>query len=66
MFYAQITRKFKVLDIYIGGENLSNYKQPNPIIMADHPFHRPFNATVIWGPLMGLKIYGGLRFTIYK
>ena len=65
MFYAQVTRKLRNLDIYVGGENLSNYRQPNPII-GDNPFSPDFNATVIWGPLMGIKVYAGLRFTIYK
>jgi hypothetical protein len=66
MFYAQVTRKFRDLDIYIGGENLSNYKQPHPIINAENPFSQGFNATVVWGPLMGVKVYVGLRFTIWK
>ena len=66
MFYAQITRKFRTMDIYLGGENLSNYKQPNPIINVEHPFSRDFNATAVWGPLMGIKAYIGLRFTLYK
>ncbi|MDR2585771.1 MAG: TonB-dependent receptor [Prevotellaceae bacterium] len=66
MFFAQVTRKFRDIDIYLGGENLSNYKQPHPIIDADNPFSRDFNASVIWGPLMGIKAYIGLRFTLWK
>jgi Outer membrane cobalamin receptor protein len=66
MFYAQITRKLKDVDVYIGGENLFNYKQAHPIIDAENPFSQDFNATVIWGPLMGLKVYAGLRFTLWK
>ncbi|MCL2727468.1 MAG: TonB-dependent receptor [Bacteroidales bacterium] len=66
MFYAQITRKLRDLDIYIGCENLLNYRQPHPIIDAENPFSRDFNATVIWGPLMGRKVYAGLRFTLWK
>ena len=66
MFYAQVTRKIRGLDLYIGGENLGNYKQPNPILMAEHPFSRKFNATVIWGPLMGIRIYAGMRLTLFK
>jgi len=54
------------VDLYIGGENLLNYRQPNPIIEAEDPFSRDFNATVIWGPLMGRKVYAGLRFTLWK
>ena len=66
MFYAQVTRRLRGVDIYIGGENLANYIQPNPIIDAQNPFSRDFNATVIWGPLMGMKVYVGLRYTLYK
>ncbi|MEN6619670.1 MAG: TonB-dependent receptor [Rikenellaceae bacterium] len=66
MLYAQVTKKFKDLDVYIGGENLTNYRQHNPIIDAQNPYSPNFNSTVIWGPLMGVKIYAGLRFTIWK
>ncbi|MCL1973873.1 MAG: TonB-dependent receptor [Bacteroidetes bacterium] len=66
MFFAQVTRKLRNVDIYVGGENLSNYRQPHPIIEAENPFSRDFNATVIWGPLMGIKLYAGLRFTLWK
>jgi hypothetical protein len=64
MFFAQVTRKINKWEIYVGGENLLNYKQPNPIISADDPFSSAFNASVIWGPLMGIRVYGGLRFTL--
>ena len=66
MFYAQITRKFRALEVYVGGENLANYRQPNPILHAGDPFSKEFNATMIWGPLMGIKVYAGMRFTLYK
>lgn len=66
MFFAQITKKFRDLDIYVGGENLGNYKQPHPIMGADNPYSPEFNSTLIWGPLMGRKVYAGLRFTLWK
>ncbi len=66
LVYAQVTRKLKDLDVYIGVENLLNYKQENPIINADNPYSQGFNASVIWGPLMGVKVYMGLRFTLWK
>ncbi len=66
MFYAQVTRKFKNVDVYVGGENLLNYKQPDPIINAENPYATDFNSTAIWGPLMGIKVYAGLRFTLWK
>ena len=66
LLYAQVTRRFKGFDIYFGGENLTGYTQPCPIIAADSPFSTDFDASCIWGPLMGVKIYGGIRITIWK
>lgn len=61
---AQVTKYFKKWNIYIGGENLSNYKQDNPIIAADRPFGKYFDSSMIWGPVSGVNIYLGLRFTL--
>ncbi|MCK9448012.1 MAG: TonB-dependent receptor [Bacteroidales bacterium] len=61
---AQITRNFRKLNLYIGGENLTNYTQKNPIIDHENPFSNTFDASMIWGPLMGAKVYAGLRYTI--
>jgi len=61
---AQITRFFKTWSIYIGGENLLNYTQENPIIAADDPYGNYFDASMIYAPIMGAKIYAGLRFAI--
>ena len=66
LLYAQITRRFKGFDIYVGGENLTNYTQPVPVIGAADPFSTTFDAASIWGPLMGTKIYAGFRITIWK
>lgn len=63
-FNAQLTKKFKYIDIYIGGENLSNYKQLNPIIAAEDPFGKYFDSSIIWGPMDGIMIYGGIRLTL--
>lgn len=66
MLYAQITRKFKGWDIYIGGENLTDYRQRYAILDSRNPFSENFNASAVWGPLMGIKIYAGFRFTLWK
>ena len=66
LLYAQVTRRFKGFDIYAGGENLTNYKQPNPIINASDPWSSSFDASCVWGPLMGMKLYAGIRITIWK
>ncbi len=61
---AQVSRYFKKWSIYAGGENLTNYKQTNPIIAADQPFGNYFDSSMIWGPVSGMNIYAGLRFTL--
>lgn len=66
LLYAQVTRRFKGFDIYLGGENLTGYTQPCPIIDADTPFGTGFDASCVWGPLMGVKLYAGIRMTIWK
>ena len=66
MINAQITHVFKKWDFYLGGENLSNFKQKNAIIDAENPFGSNFDATRIWGPIMGINIYAGVRFSILR
>ena len=66
LLYAQVTKRFKGVDFYVGGENLTNYRQPSPILHADDPFSRDFDASCVWGPLMGIKVYAGIRVTIWK
>lgn len=66
LLYAQVTKRFKGVDIYIGGENLTNYKQPCPIINPDKPFSEGFDASCVWGPVMGIKLYAGVRVTLWK
>lgn len=66
VFFAQVTRKFKGVDVYIGGENLTNYKQKNPILEWENPYSSEFNASQVWGPILGWKVYAGMRFTLWK
>ncbi len=61
---AQVTRFFKRWEIYLGGENLTNYKQQNPIIAADDPFGPYFDSSLIWAPIDGIRIYAGFRYLL--
>lgn len=63
---AQITRYFRNWSVYIGAENLFDYKQPNPIIDAGNPRGDNFDGSMVWGPVHGRKIYAGLRFNISR
>lgn len=63
---AQITRYFRTWSIYAGSENLTGYRQHDPIIATDDPFGNYFDAAMIWGPVHGRKIYAGFRFAINR
>ena len=63
---AQITREFRLFDLYIGGENLTNYKMKDPIIGASNPWNPGFDATQVWGPTDGAMAYIGIRFKLEK
>jgi outer membrane receptor for ferrienterochelin and colicin len=63
---TQITKYFRRWEIYVGVENLTNFKQQNPILAADNPFGEYFDSSLIWGPITGRKIYAGIRFRIKK
>ncbi|GAB1857708.1 TonB-dependent receptor plug domain-containing protein [Flavobacteriaceae bacterium MHTCC 0001] len=62
---AQITKVFSPkFEIYLGGENMTNVRQPNPILGADTPFGANFDTTFVYGPIFGSLYYTGLRFKI--
>ncbi len=62
--HAQVTRKFKKWDAYIGGENLTNFMQHHPVLQPDRPFEPGFDAGMIWGPLLGRMFYAGIRYSL--
>jgi hypothetical protein len=64
MMNAQVTKKFRLWELYLGGENMLNYKQKNPIISADNPFGDYFDASVIYMPISGIMGYLGVRVTL--
>jgi outer membrane receptor for ferrienterochelin and colicin len=62
---AQITRVFSPkFEVYLGGENITNVRQSNPIVSADNPFGAYFDTTQVYGPVFGSMYYAGLRFKI--
>jgi outer membrane receptor for ferrienterochelin and colicins len=61
---AQITKYFRYWNVYAGAENFTGFMQKNPVAGADDPFGPHFDATNVWGPVMGRRIYLGLRFTL--
>lgn len=61
---AQITKTFLKWDMYVGGENLNNFTQKNPIISSNDPFGRHYDAGMTWGPVIGRMVYAGMRYKI--
>ena len=61
---AQITRYFKKFEVYIGGENIGNFRQMDPIIASDDPFGEYFDSSIVWGPITGIKVFAGFRYKI--
>lgn len=63
---AQISKSWKDgdIEVYVGGENLTNFMQHNLILDAENPLGKGFDASLVWGPGMGRNIYAGFRLKI--
>ena len=62
---AQLSKTIKKqFEIYVGAENILNYKQKNPIQEAVNPFDQNFDAGLVWGPIFGRMFYGGFRWRL--
>ena len=62
---VQVTRVFSpVFEVYIGGENIGNYKQQKAILGSEDPFGPNFDASIAYAPIFGQMYYAGLRFKI--
>ncbi|MCH5232652.1 MAG: TonB-dependent receptor [Muribaculaceae bacterium] len=66
MLNFQVTRWFRHFSVYVGAENLTNYKQKNPIIGSSDPWGPDFDTTMVWGPIEGTMVYAGVRFNFGK
>ncbi|OGU56910.1 MAG: hypothetical protein A2X64_02670 [Ignavibacteria bacterium GWF2_33_9] len=64
LFHGQITKRFKWIELYVGGENLGNFTQKFPILAANDVASPYFDSSLIWGPIHGRKIYFGTRLII--
>lgn len=62
---SQVTKVFNEhFEIYLGGENLTNFTQSNPVLAADDPFGANFDTSIVYAPIMGRMFYGGFRFKL--
>ena len=60
----QLTKVFRKFELYAGAGNLLDYRQKHPIVNPENPFSNSFDATNVWGPVEGRRIYAGLRYSI--
>ena len=63
---AQVTKYFRTCSLYLGAENMTNFRQDTPIIAADVPFGPDFDASMVCGPTTGWKVYIGFRYDLEK
>ncbi|NRB54127.1 MAG: TonB-dependent receptor [Saprospiraceae bacterium] len=61
---AQFTYSFKKFEIYLGCENIFNFRQNRPIISSQDPFSPYFDTSSVWGPTRGRETYLGVRYRL--
>jgi hypothetical protein len=62
---AQVTKVFSnKFEIYLGGENLTNFKQDRPVLGYEDPFGPNFDTTIVYAPIMGRMFYAGFRYKL--
>jgi len=62
---AQVSKIWREkYEVYLGVENLFDFKQKNPILASEDPFSPYFDSSLIWGPIFGRNIYLGFRYKI--
>ena len=63
---AQITKYFRTCSIYLGAENMTNFRQDPCIVDSFHPWGSDFDASMVCGPTTGWKVYLGFRYDLEK
>lgn len=65
MMNAQVTKDLSDRwSVYIGAENLTNFRLEKPIIAPDEPFSPYFDSSLAWGPIFGRMAYAGFRYRL--
>lgn len=54
----------KNVEIYLGGENLTNFMVHHVIVSAENPSADSFDGSLLWGPVFGRMAYIGFRWII--
>lgn len=63
---AQITKYWRTCSLYLGAENMTNYRQKEPVIASAEPFGTDFDASMVYAPINGWKVYIGFRWALKK
>ncbi len=79
---GQVTKFFRTWSIYLGAENMTNFTQDNPIVgerlkvrgerhgaTSDgfvNPQSANYDASMIWAPIHGWKLYLGFRWALER
>ncbi len=61
---AQVSKVFKRFEVYIGGENIFDFRQKDAIVAADNTQSEYFDASMVWGPIFGRNVYIGFRYNL--
>ena len=59
---VQFTKRFRKFEAYLGVQNLFNTIQENPILDHQNQMGTNFDASLIYAPIQGRRMYGGIRF----
>jgi len=66
IFSSQITHKIRQFEIYIGVENIFDFRQLKPIVGWQNPFGPNFDTSTVWGPTRGREFYLGFRWKLER
>lgn len=69
---GQITKYWRTCSLYVGAENMTNFTQDNPLkgdrYESGHvnPYSDNFDASMVWAPVSGWKVYMGFRWNLER
>ncbi len=61
---TQFTYNFEKFELYVGCENIFDFRQERPIAGWQDPFGKFFDTSSVWGPTRGRELYVGIRYSI--
>lgn len=64
IFNFQFTKVWPRLEVYVGVENVFDFRQLRPIRSWQNPFDPLFDTANVWGPTQGRESHLGVRYSI--